>query len=123
MKNLKLQKIKYFLIIKKTLNNIFCIVINKKGEIICYTTTGIAGFKGASKTTPYAAEQTGKLLGKKLKNLQIMYLDIFFLQYRLDKIIRDCLKGLYTEKIKVLKIKLFSKVAHNGMRLKKRRRK
>lgn len=113
----------FFLLLKKSLNNLFCIVINIKGEIICYTSCGIAGFKGPAKDTPYAAEQAGILLGKKLRLKKIFILDIFFLKIKVDRKIRDCLKGLYSQKIKIKKIILLPKVAHNGLRLKKKKRK
>lgn len=113
----------YFLLVKKSLNNFFCVVINIKGEIICSTSCGILGFKGPAKSTPYAANQSGVLLARKLKKKKIKVIDILLLRIRVDRNIRDFIKGFYSQKVSIKKIVVTPKLAHNGLRLKKKRRK
>lgn len=112
----------FFLIIKKSINNLFCIVINKNGKLMAYTTCGITGLKGPAKVTPYAAEQAGIFLGKKLQLKNINIIDCLFLSTKLNRKVRDCLKGLYSEFIKINKILVIPKFAHNGLRKRKKKR-
>jgi len=111
-----------FLIIKKSVNNIFCIVINNQGKLISYTSCGITGLKGPAKVTPYAAELVGKKLGIKLRLKKIRIIDYLILSIKLNRKVRNCLKGLYTEYIKIKHIVVLPKIAHNGLRKRKKKR-
>lgn len=112
----------YILLICKTVNNIFCNVININGVLIKYLNFGLINFKGAVKKTIYALEQLGLKLSILLKEQNILKLDYFILTTKLDRKIRNILKGLYMGNIRVDKIYVLPKIAHNGLRKRKKKR-
>ena len=114
----------YILLIKKTVTNIFCIVINNKGKLICYVTCGMLNYRsGQIKRSNYVFEQVGNKLGLKLFDKKIYKIDYFILQTKLDFRIRSCLKGLMKKVLQIKKIIILPKIAHNGLRKKKKKRK
>ena len=95
----------YILLIKKTVTNIFCIVINNKGKLICYVTCGMLNYRsGQIKRSNYVFEQVGNKLGLKLFDKKIYKIDYFILQTKLDFRIRSCLKGLMKKVLQIKKI-------------------
>jgi len=46
--------------IQATFNNIIVTVTNMKGDVICWSSAGKMGFRGAKKSTPYAAQMVAK---------------------------------------------------------------
>ena len=112
----------YILFISKTTNNIFCNVININGKLIRYVSFGLINFKGSAKKTIYALEQLGLNLSIILKQRNIFYLDYFVLTTKLDRKVRNILKGLYKGNIKIKNFYVMPKVAHNGLRKKKKKR-
>ena len=81
-KKYKLRKdlkiIKAIVYIKATFNNTIITITNKFGQVICWSSAGICGFKGSKKNTPFAAQIVGKKVGLKIKELGINQLNIIF---------------------------------------------
>ena len=62
--------------IHASFNNTIISLTDVEGNVLAWTSAGIAGFKGSSKSTPYAAQQATEDVSKKaqaygLKNLQV----------------------------------------------------
>ena len=112
----------FFLQFKLTKNNLFIIIQNSNGKELIYVSCGSVGFSGPARATDYAAEQAGKQIGFKLKTKNINEV-IFILKQKMHRNIRAALKGLYYFKIKIKKIIIVPKIAHNGVRLRKMKRK
>lgn len=128
------KKIIYFLFINLTLNNLFSYVYNFYNfrklakKIIRYklnfmcSSLGITKYKGPAKFSNIALESSGILLAKKLKKKKINKVNLVLFT-RLNRKIKEFLKGFVKiGRIKIKRIFFFSKFAHNGCRLKSRKR-
>ena len=51
--------------IKSTFNNTVVTITDLDGNVISWVSTGVVGFKGTKKGTPFAAQQAGELAAKK----------------------------------------------------------
>ena len=47
-----------------------------KGDVICWSSSGSLGFKGAKKGTPYAAAQVGEIIGEKARLMGVKEVDV-----------------------------------------------
>lgn len=112
----------YFLKIKITNNNIFLSITNEIGKEFIGISAGSSGFSGPARATDYAAEQAGRNLGFLIRKKKIKEI-ILILTSRIERKIKAALKGLFSFKIRLKKIIVVPKIAHNGVRLRKRRRK
>ena len=84
---------------------------------------GVSGYKGPTKTSYVAAEETGVLFSKKLYKKKLNIFNLVLL-CGLNRRIRMFMKGL--QRVNKLKFKYIYSMpcrAHNGSRVKKRRRK
>jgi hypothetical protein len=130
------KQINLCLFIKLTVNNLFGYVINffdyqtqddKTRKFIklklISISLGVTGYKGPAKLSNVSLEKAGILLAKKLRKQNILTLNLI-LYTRLNRKIKEFLKGFTkTNKIKFKHVYFFSKCAHNGCRLKAKRRK
>jgi len=82
--------------------------------------TGMLGFKGSKRSTPYAAQQTAELLAEKLIENKILEVNLFFKGFGKGK--KSILKGLLKKQIKIVKYIDKTQKIHNGCRRKKKRR-
>jgi ribosomal protein S11 len=85
---------------------------------------GYAGFLGSNRSTTHAAQKTGECIGKKLtkikqKDIVAVFRDSSDKEHR-NK--RAVIKGLKKFKINIRKVIVDAKIAHNGCRLKKKKR-
>lgn len=64
------------LYIESTYNNTKLTLTDEQGNVALWGTSGAAGFKGAKKSTPYAASKVAGLLGEKAKNLGVKEIEI-----------------------------------------------
>jgi small subunit ribosomal protein S11 len=60
-----------------TFNNTVVSVTDEKGHVLCWASTGEAGFTGSRKSTPYAATITVENAINKAKNFGVQEVDIF----------------------------------------------
>ncbi len=122
-----LKKRKFFKKKKKKLRKI--VKFNKlkkkrtyKVKFMCVS-LGVSGYKGPTKTSYIAAEETGVLFSKKLHKKRLNVFNLVLL-CRLNRRIRMFMKGL--QRVNPLTFKYIYSMprrAHNGSRVKKRRRK
>lgn len=130
----KKKRIIYFLFLKPTLNNLFSYVynfynykkVNKK--ITRYklnfssVSLGMTKYKGPAKNSNIALETAGLFLSRKLKLKNIYKVNLVLFK-RLNRKIKEFLKGFSKMgRIKINKIFFLSKLAHNGCRLKNKKR-
>jgi len=64
------------LYIESTYNNTKLTLTDEQGNVALWGTAGSAGFKGAKKSTPYAASKVAGLLGEKARNLGVTEIEI-----------------------------------------------
>ena len=108
------EKIVANLTAKCTSNNTF---ISSKGFSV---SAGELGFKGAKRSTLYAAQQTAQFIGGKLSEHSVTFNLIVFKGF--GKCRKSILKGLIKKNIKILKIIDKTANPHNGCRSPKKRR-
>ncbi len=64
--------------IKSTLNNTIISVTNLLGNTLCWSSTGICGFKGSKKSTSFAGQMAAKDVAIKAKNYGIQQINLIF---------------------------------------------
>ncbi len=106
--------------INATFNNTIVSVTDMDGNVISWSSTGLHGFKGSRKSTPYAAKIVGedainKALEHGLKQVQIIVKGPGSGR-------ESALRAVASSGIRVTNIKDTTPVPHNGCRPPKRRR-
>lgn len=106
--------------IKATFNNTLITFTDAKGNVISWTNTGNVGFKGARKSTPYAATTTIEESVKKVKEKGLSAVDVFIKGPGPG---RDAvLRVLRNSGLDINMIADLTPIPHNGCRPKKARR-
>lgn len=103
-----------------TFNNTIITVTNIMGKTLAFGSTGILGLKGAKRSTTYAGQSLGTLIGKKVANLGVQFLQIKVKGF--GNASKSVLKGLLVSNLKILAIQNVTPITHNGCRAKKVRR-
>lgn len=104
---------------KSTTNNTILHATGQKNRSIILS-TGMLGFKGSKRSTPYAAQQTAELMAEKLIENRVSEVNLFFRGFGKGK--KSIIKGLLKKRIKIVKYTDETPKVHNGCRRKKKRR-
>ena len=99
--------------VKSTFNNTIISIANQKGDVFVSESAGKCGFKGAKKSTPYAAQITGEEAAKKAKELGIKEVDVRIQGTGGGR--ESAIRAL-NKFVKVVSIKDVTPVPHNGCR-------
>jgi len=106
--------------ITATFNNTLITFTDLKGNTLCWGTTGTVGFKGARKSTPFAATTAVEAVTKKAIALGIDEVEVYIKGPGPG---RDAaLRALKSAGLKMSLIADVTPIPHNGPRPKKRRR-
>lgn len=106
--------------VKSTFNNTLISVTDEAGNVIGFASAGGSGFKGAKKSTPYAAGTAMTQLMERIKNRGLRQAKVFISGVGNG---RDAaVRVLSNYDLEILMIKDITPVAHNGCRPKKVRR-
>jgi len=106
--------------ITSTFNNTLVSATDENGNMIGWGTSGSSGFKGAKKSTPYAAQTAMTQLMEKIKNRGLKQVKVFISGVGNG---RDAaVRVLSNYDLDIGIIKDITPVAHNGCRPKKVRR-
>ncbi len=107
--------------IHSTFNNTIITVTNMKGEVLCWSSGGVVGFKGTKKGTPFAAQKVAEDAAKKAQD-----------NYELKRAIvvvkgpgagrETAIRTLQAAGIKVVAIREATPIPHNGCRPPKKRK-
>ncbi|MFZ4648124.1 MAG: 30S ribosomal protein S11 [Patescibacteria group bacterium] len=107
--------------INATYNNTMISLTDPNGDVISWASAGMAGFKGAKKATPYAAQIITKIASQKARE-----------EYGLEEVAvfvsgvgtgrEAAIRALNANGLNVSSIKDVTPVPHNGCRPKKPRR-
>ena len=107
------------LYVNATFNNTLVSITDEKGSVLCWASTGEAGFTGSRKSTPYAATITVENAVNKAKDYGMNQMDVYL---RGPGPGRDvALRVLRAQGIKVSMIADLTPVPHNGTRPRKAR--
>lgn len=103
-----------------TFNNTLITVTNDKGEALMWSSSGAKGFKGARKSTPYAASMAAEDAVKKVVERGMKSVDVFVKGPGSG---RDAsLRGIKSAGTIITSIADVTPMPHNGPRSKNRRR-
>jgi small subunit ribosomal protein S11 len=115
------QILRYAVHIQGTFNNtIFTVFDNTEHRVLFTSSCGCLGLKGSRKSTAFAAQRVGELVGERLGELGIKKVDAYFKGIGAGRV--SGLKGLRQAGVKIRAIIDKSPIPHNGTRPKKQRR-
>lgn len=103
-----------------TFNNTLITVTDNQGNTLCWGSAGTAGFKGARKSTPYAATTAVDRVARKAKALGIEEVEIYIKGPGAG---RDAaIRAIKAAGLRITMLADVTPIPHNGPRPKKRRR-
>jgi len=106
--------------ISATFNNTIVSVTDPSGNVVAWSSTGLHGFKGSRKSTPYAARLVGEDAIKKAMENGMKQCDIIVKGPGSGR--ESALRAVANSGIRVSRIQDVTPVPHNGCRPPKRRR-
>ncbi|MCX6810873.1 MAG: 30S ribosomal protein S11 [Candidatus Berkelbacteria bacterium] len=106
--------------IQSSFNNTIVTVTDEKGGVIAWASAGSIGFKGAKKSTPYAASLAASAAIEKAKLRGLRKANIFISGVGSGR--DSAIRAFHSASIEVDKIQDVTPMAHNGCRRKKVRR-
>lgn len=107
--------------IQATYNNTMITLADTNGDVISWASAGLAGFKGAKKATPYAAQIITKIAAQKAKEeYGLQEVSVFVSGVGTGR--EAAIRALNANGLDVTSIKDVTPVPHNGCRPKKPRR-
>ena len=107
--------------IQATYNNTMITLTDNNGDVISWASAGLAGFKGAKKATPYAAQIITKIASQKAKEeYGLEEVSVFVSGVGTGR--EAAIRALNANGLNVTAIKDMTSVPHNGCRPKKPRR-
>jgi len=120
VKKLKRQILKGRATVKCTYNNTIVSIADINGAILGWASSGMMGFKGAKKATPYAATQVVANVSEKVKKYGLQELEVFVKGVGSGR--EASIRALSNNGFELLAIKDITPIPHNGCRPKKPRR-
>jgi small subunit ribosomal protein S11 len=106
--------------VKATQNNTLVTITDMNGETIAWDSAGTIGFKGARKSTPFAATRAGENSGQKVRKLGMTEVEVRIKGSGAGR--ESAVNGLISTGLRVTAIEDHTPVPHNGCRPTKRRR-
>jgi small subunit ribosomal protein S11 len=106
--------------IQSTFNNTIITITDVAGNVVCWATSGGAGFKGSRKSTPFAAQVAAEDCAKRAMEHGVRQLAV---QVKGPGAGREsAVRALQAQGIRITMIRDVTPVPHNGCRPPKRRR-
>ncbi len=106
--------------ITATFNNTLVTITDETGNTLCWGSSGMAGFKGARKSTPYAATTAVEAVARKAQDQGLREVEVYIKGPGAG---RDAaLRGLKAVGLNISLIADVTPMPHNGVRAKKKRR-
>ena len=106
--------------ISATFNNTIVTVTDRDGNTVCWGSSGMAGFKGARKSTPYAATTAVEAVARKAQSRGLREVEVYIKGPGAG---RDAaLRAIKAVGLSITLIADVTPIPHNGVRPKKKRR-
>jgi small subunit ribosomal protein S11 len=106
--------------IKTTFNNTIITISDILGNTLCWDSAGTAGFKGARKNTPFAAQTAAKNVAIKAMDLGMEKIEVVVKGRGSGR--ETSVRALKTAGLQILSISDKTNIPHNGCRPPKKRR-
>lgn len=110
--------------IKTSFNNVLITVTDTKGDALFWASSGSIGYKGAKKSTPYAARLVASKITKEIVSFGIKKVEIKSkgIGSGKDSAIKQIQTAANEGNFEVVNIKNIISIPHNGVRKKKKYR-
>jgi small subunit ribosomal protein S11 len=106
--------------VKATQNNTIVTITDMNGETVCWDSAGTIGFKGARKSTPFAATRAGESAGQKARKIGMSEVEVRIRGSGAGR--ESAVNGMVSTGLRITAIEDHTPVPHNGCRPSKRRR-
>jgi small subunit ribosomal protein S11 len=106
--------------IYSTFNNTIVTITDSAGNVVAWSSSGVQGFKGSRKSTPFAAQLAAEDAAKKAMEHGMNNVEVYVKGPGPGR--ESALRSLQAAGFNVLKIRDVTPVPHNGCRPPKRRR-
>jgi len=106
--------------IKSTFNNTLVTISDKQGNVVSWCSSGVLGFKGSRKSTPFAAQNNVENAAKKAKDNGMRKLEVRVTGPGPGR--EAAIRALQANGFEVSKITDVTPLPHNGCKPPKRRR-
>lgn len=106
--------------IATTFNNTIVTIAEPNGAVICWSSAGRVGFKGAKKGTPYAAGQAAESAGKEAVALGVKKVEVRVKGPGPGR--EAAIRSLQNAGLDIVAIRDVTPIPHNGCRPPKQRR-
>ena len=106
--------------VNASFNNTMVTITDLNGEVLCWDSAGSVGFKGARKSTPFAASRASEKVAGKAKRLGMKEVEVRVRGPGPGR--ESAVSALQNNGIKVLAIEDHTPIPHNGCRAPKKRR-
>jgi small subunit ribosomal protein S11 len=106
--------------IQSTFNNTIVSITDTAGNVIAWSSSGVQGFKGSRKSTPFASQLAAEDAAKKAMEHGMKTVEVYIKGPGAGR--ESALRALQAVGFNVLKIRDVTPVPHNGCRPPKRRR-
>ncbi|QNN21136.1 30S ribosomal protein S11 [Planctomycetales bacterium ZRK34] len=106
--------------IKATFNNTQVTITDPAGEVLAWGSAGTVGFKGARKSTPFAATRAAEAVAQKVKKMGMQEVEAKIKGPGPGR--ESAVTALQANGLKVTAIEDCTPIPHNGCRPRKKRR-
>ncbi|MBU0799983.1 MAG: 30S ribosomal protein S11 [Alphaproteobacteria bacterium] len=106
--------------VNASFNNTMITITDAQGNTVSWSSSGLMGFKGSRKSTPFAAQLTAEDAGRKAMEHGMKEIDVLVKGPGSGR--ESALRALQSVGFTVRSIKDITPVPHNGCRPRKRRR-
>ncbi len=106
--------------VQSTFNNTLITITDREGATLCWSSSGTAGFKGARKGTPFAAQLAAREVASKAREYGVRYIDVRVKGPGAGR--ESAIRALQSDGLEIKSIRDVTPIPHNGCRVRKRRR-
>jgi len=106
--------------VMSTFNNTIISFSDRQGLVVCWASSGTAGFKGARKGTPFAAQLAAKDAASKARDFGVRYVDVRVKGPGAGR--ESAIRAIQSAGLEIKSIRDVTPIPHNGCRVRKRRR-
>ena len=106
--------------VQSTFNNTIITITDLEGQVICWSSAGVMGFKGSRKGTPFAAQIAGEDTARKAKEHGVKRVEVYVKGPGSGR--EAAIRSLQAAGLQISLIKDVTPIPHNGCRPPKRRR-
>ncbi len=106
--------------VQSSFNNTLVTITDPQGNVLCWGSSGAAGFKGSRKSTPYAAGLAADSAGRKAMEQGMRQVDVFVKGPGSGR--EAAIRSLQAAGLQITSIVDITPIPHNGCRPPKKRR-